>query len=180
VPKGSLLMVVRSGILQRKIPVARCSREVALNQDMKALTSKGLIDLDYFVQFIRGCENRLLREWTKHGATVESIEHQLLANTKVPIPPIAEQRQISKCVKMETAPLTTTISRLEREITLLREYRIRMTADVVTGKLDVREAAARLPEEVEATEPLDELEAETDLEEGASYVGDEVTEEAEG
>ena len=41
VPAGSLLMVVRSGILQRTIPVARCSREVALNQDMKALTSNG-------------------------------------------------------------------------------------------------------------------------------------------
>ena len=41
----------------------------------------------------------------------------------------------------------TTISRLEREIELLREYRTRLVADVVTGKLDVREAAARLPDE---------------------------------
>lgn len=34
----------------------------------------------------------------------------------------------------------------EREIDLLREYRTRLIADVVTGKLDVREAAAWLPE----------------------------------
>ena len=47
----------------------------------------------------------------------------------------------------ESAPLSTAISRLEREIELLREYRTRLVADVVTGKLDVREAAARLPEE---------------------------------
>jgi type I restriction enzyme S subunit len=33
------------------------------------------------------------------------------------------------------------------EITLLREYQTRLTADVVTGKLDVREAARRLPED---------------------------------
>jgi len=39
------------------------------------------------------------------------------------------------------------ISRLEREIDLLREYRTRLVADVVTGKLDVREAAATLPDE---------------------------------
>ena len=39
------------------------------------------------------------------------------------------------------------ISRLEREIDLLREYRTRLVADVVTGKLDVREAAKRLPDE---------------------------------
>ena len=37
------------------------------------------------------------------------------------------------------------ISRLEHEIALLREYRTRLVADVVTGKLDVREAATRLP-----------------------------------
>ena len=37
-------------------------------------------------------------------------------------------------------------SRLEREIELLREYRTRLTADIVTGKLDVRTAAEALPE----------------------------------
>ena len=36
---------------------------------------------------------------------------------------------------------------LEREIELPREYRTRLIADVVTGKLDVREAAAKLLEE---------------------------------
>ena len=45
------------------------------------------------------------------------------------------------------ARCNTAISRLEREIELLREYRTRLVADVVTGKLDVREAAARLPDE---------------------------------
>ena len=34
----------------------------------------------------------------------------------------------------------------QRQIELLREYRTRLIADVVTGKLDVREAAANLPE----------------------------------
>jgi type I restriction enzyme S subunit len=43
--------------------------------------------------------------------------------------------------------------RIQREISLLREYRTRLIANVVTGKLDVREAAARLPEE--AKEPED-------------------------
>jgi type I restriction enzyme S subunit len=42
--------------------------------------------------------------------------------------------------------VANTISRLEREIDLIREYRTRLIADVVTGKLDVREAAAGLPE----------------------------------
>ena len=40
--------------------------------------------------------------------------------------------------------------RAERAISLLREYRTRLIADVVTGKLDVREVAAELPEEEES------------------------------
>jgi len=164
VPAGSLLMVVRSGILQRSIPVALCNREVALNQDMKALISKGRIDLEYFVLFVRGCEKRLLRVWTKQGATVESIEHQYLANTKVPIPPIGEQRLIVRQLAVEIEPQTNTISRLEREIALLREYRTRLVADVVTGKLDVREAAARLPDEAPLPDAADANVDEADLE----------------
>ncbi len=62
-------------------------------------------------------------------------------------------------LKHELAALNTAISRLEREIELLREYRTRLVADVVTGKLDVREAAARLPDEA----PLDTAEDDADL-----------------
>jgi type I restriction enzyme S subunit len=125
---------------------------------MKALTSKGRIDLDYFVMLIRGCEKRLLQAWTKQGATVESVEHQLLANTSVPLPSLDEQSQIVEAMGVKTAPLTSAISRLEREITLLREYRTRLVADVVTGKLDVRAAAALLPDEA----PLDDTAASPD------------------
>ena len=41
---------------------------------------------------------------------------------------------------------TAAISRARRQTELLREYRTRLIADVVTGKLDVRETAANLPE----------------------------------
>lgn len=62
-------------------------------------------------------------------------------------PPHDEQLKIVESIQVETADLHTAISRLNREIDLLREYRTRLVADVVTGKLDVREAAARLPNE---------------------------------
>jgi len=62
-------------------------------------------------------------------------------------PPAEEQQRIVRAIQGETADLNTAIARLEREIELLREYRTRLVADVVTGKLDVRAAAARLPDE---------------------------------
>ena len=62
------------------------------------------------------------------------------------IPSKDEQQHIVDSIAVETAALTTAIARTEREIALMQEYRTRLTADLVTGKLDVREAAAKLPE----------------------------------
>lgn len=59
---------------------------------------------------------------------------------------------------MKTRPLRAAIQRVGHEIELLREYRTRLVADVVTGKLDVRDAAAQLPEE----SGVELAEAETD------------------
>ena len=62
----------------------------------------------------------------------------------VALPPRAEQCSILTGLAGELSDIKNAISRFEREIELLREYRTRLIADVVTGKLDVREAAARL------------------------------------
>src|SRR5690606_13310929 len=104
---------------------------------------------------------------------------ELLKCELLPRPPVAEQRDIVKFVDETTAALAATSSRTRREIDLLREYRTRLIADVVTGKLDVREAAARLPDEAEELEPVDEIEAEGDTDEACADDTDEVPEEVE-
>jgi len=78
---------------------------------------------------------------------------------KIPIviPPIAEQESIIVGLHAETREIVTAAQRIEREIDLLREYRTRLIADVVTGKLDVREAAAGLPEAEETPVDAPEL-----------------------
>ena len=144
VDPGAVLIVVRSGILRRTIPVAinRCS--VALNQDMKALIPKSDLLASYLAALIRGNNHALLTEWTKQGATVESIEYELFANSRLPIPPVSEQAAIVENLRLELSAINQAIDRAQRQISLLREYRTRLIADVVTGKLDVREAATRL------------------------------------
>jgi type I restriction enzyme, S subunit len=76
----------------------------------------------------------------------------------LPVPPIEQQQRILNAVSAEVASLDLATIRLEREIELLREYRTRLVADVVTGKLDVREAATRLPAEA----PIDAVEDDAD------------------
>jgi type I restriction enzyme, S subunit len=160
VPVGSILMVVRSGILQRTIPIASCTRDVALNQDMKALTPKGQIDSQYFIRLVRGCEKALLTEWTKQGATVESIEYEFLANSRIPVPPLSEQHAIVQYIDTATVDLDKAIDAAHREIDLLSEYRTRLIADVVTGKLDVRNVP--VPDD-ETDVPPEELEGIDDV-----------------
>jgi restriction endonuclease S subunit len=93
-----------------------------------------------------------------------------LGQIPVPFPPVDEQVAIVAFYEAETATLTAAVSRLEREIDLLREYRTRLVADVVTGKLDVREAAAKLPVEEQTIEP-EELVADD-----SEMIEDEITE----
>ena len=93
------------------------------------------------------------------GTTMEGLNMEILGKLLILVPPLHEQDAILSSVGSETQSLLAAISSAQRELDLLREYRTRLIADVVTGKLDVREAAAQLPEETEETEQLDEGEA---------------------
>ncbi len=80
------------------------------------------------------------------------------------LPPVREQSRIVENIAAETAHLEASTIHAEREIALLREYRIRLSADVVTGKLDVREAARDLPDTAEEAGAREEIEELTDVE----------------
>lgn len=90
------------------------------------------------------------------GAAQPKLTQDRLMSIAIAIPSREEQDRIIASATTETAPLRVAINRTKSEISLLREYRTRLIADVVTGKLDVREAAANLPDEADEPEPLDE------------------------
>ena len=83
---------------------------------------------------------------------------------QVSLPSLDEQRTILEALKAATSDLERAIEAGQREVELLREYRVRLTADVVTGKLNVRDvqlpAAEDMPEQIDAgVEDLDLEEA---------------------
>jgi type I restriction enzyme S subunit len=75
------------------------------------------------------------------------VNREALADCPLWFPDADQQAKILRLVGLETAPVNHASSRIEREIQLLREYRTRLVADVVTGKLDVREVAVHVPDE---------------------------------
>jgi type I restriction enzyme, S subunit len=100
---------------------------------------------------------------------------------RIPIlcPPREEQLKIIAHVNIETAEVSRATMLAHREITLLHEYRTRLIADVVTGKLDVSEAAAQLPNEEQEFQQVDESDEISDAENDGFDDLDEGTEEAE-
>jgi type I restriction enzyme S subunit len=82
------------------------------------------------------------------GATAPHVNISTIRNYFLAVPSGEEQEAIVHHIELATRPIDVAVQRLAREIELLREYRTRLIADVVTGKLDVREAAWRLPKEV--------------------------------
>ena len=80
------------------------------------------------------------------GFTVMHIYSSALKRLTITVPTLPEQTTIAGFLNLTMASMDKAIDRSRRQINLLRDFRTRLIADVVTGKLDVREAAAELPD----------------------------------
>lgn len=132
-PSGEVLVVVRSGILKHTIPIAINQVPVALNQDMKAVSFRKAECLPrFFLRWVQGLNDQLLRAWGKQGATVESIEHSYLAETVLPLPSPVEQFAIAAFLDRETTKIDALVDAQERLIDLLKEKRQAVISHAVT------------------------------------------------
>ncbi len=116
-----------------------------------------------FLYFYLATQTAHLRAWVDLGAQ-PNLNTQIIGGWPVLLPPPDEQMLIVDHIGEATRSIIAAIDRAHREIALLREYRARLIADVVTGKLDVRDVAARLPDEADESEPIDDADAPVDIE----------------
>ena len=122
-------------------------------------------NIEYMAGVLEGIN---YQPWISGAAQPKLTKDRLLA-ISIPVPSEVEQDNIMAYVQETTASIVSAIDRTHREIDLIREYRTRLIADVVTGKVDVRAAADRLPvEDVEDVEGEDE----DDIEDGQEEMGE--------
>ena len=165
VPRGSIIVTSRAPV--GNVSIAEV--ELCTNQGCKALVvSENVVNSAFGLAVLHTLKDELQSLAT--GTTFTEISTSKLGTVPMPLPPLHEQAVIVRFLDDATAIIVAAIERAQREISLLREYRTRLIADVVTGKLDVREAAAKLPEEAEEPEPLDEADALSDAEEESEVV----------
>jgi type I restriction enzyme S subunit len=145
VVEGDLLICVRSGsrnLVGKSGMITKEYEGVSYGAFMSLLRSK---DNDYIFWVLNS--NMLPCVMAQfETSTINQLTQSDLRNLSIPMPPDAERAQILNYLSSATAEVDAGIDIVHREISTLLEYHTRLIADVVTGAVDVREAARKLPE----------------------------------
>ena len=80
-------------------------------------------------------------------SAIPGLNREFAHNQYLPKLPLPEQEAIAEYLDKETTNINTALNNTRREIELLQEYRTVLIADVVSGKVDVRDVAANLPDD---------------------------------
>ena len=96
---GTILMVNRSGILRRTLPLGVLQKDATINQDLKAIIPY-IIDLTPYLFFcLKAFEPIILQDYKKAGTTVDNINFDLFVTIPIPLPPIQEQGRIVQSIQ---------------------------------------------------------------------------------
>ena len=98
IPKKSVLMVIRSGILKHTLPVAINNVEVTINQDMKAFVPSSILTPEYLLHTFKMMEESILSK--VRGVTADNIEFIEFKKRQIFIPPIEIQNQFADFVAL--------------------------------------------------------------------------------
>ena len=105
-PAGTLLLVARSGILRRLLPLCKLGIDSTINQDIKAFSLYDIKLSEWLFYGIKAFEPFILKELVKSVTTVESLKFDEFAAMLIPVPPLSEQRRIIDAIKTAMNLLT--------------------------------------------------------------------------
>ena len=105
-PAGTLLLVARSGILKRILPLCKLGIDSTINQDIKAFSLYDIELSEWLFYGIKAFEPYILKELVKSVTTVESLKFDEFAAMLIPVPPLSEQRRIIDAIKTAMNLLT--------------------------------------------------------------------------
>jgi type I restriction enzyme S subunit len=165
VPPGSVLVAI-TGQGKTRGTAAVLGIEATINQHIAFITPRSAIIIPEFLQLaLTGAYKTLRALSDDSGSTKGALTCEDLKKFKLAVPPEYEQMDLVTQIKAATNDIDVVINRTQREIDLIREYRTRLIADVVTGKLDVRKVAAKLPEEANDVQELSHNIGDAEIEE---------------
>ena len=105
-PAGTLLLVARSGILKRLLPLCKLGIDSTINQDIKAFSLYDIELSEWLFYGIKAFEPYILKELVKSVTTVESLKFDEFSAMLIPVPPLSEQKRIIAAIKAAINLLT--------------------------------------------------------------------------
>lgn len=93
--KGTLLLLVRGSMLWNRIPVGITTRDVAFNQDVKALTPTNKIQAGFLLQWFIASENMLLHKVVGTGIGAGKLDTDEMKRLRFRLPSFDEQTKIA-------------------------------------------------------------------------------------
>lgn len=143
IPKGSVLVVVRSGILARTLPVAINKEPVTINQDMRAFLPATGVNSRFLAWQLIAKEREILESCSKDGTTVASIEGPAFAAHPLMVAPSTEQNRIIEKLEELLSDLDAGVAELNTAQRKLAQYRQSLLKAAVEGALTTEWRAAR-------------------------------------
>lgn len=154
--KGDILIVSRGATIGR-IATVDMSTPFCLMGSVILVKPAHQYDNEFLYYALNAKHAQTALWFSSASSAQQALYIKDIAELCLPMPPTDERCAIVRRLNALLANFEPEFASLQHQIALIREYRTRLTADVVTGQLDVREAAARLPAEAEGDEPpLDE------------------------
>jgi type I restriction enzyme S subunit len=177
-PQRDDIFMCKSGATTGKVAIVETDDEFSVWSPLALVRVNPQRVLPRFLFAVLKCEyvQRQVQDTWSYG-TQPNLSMGAMERLMVALPPVLEQVSLLAHMDAATSVLTAAIKRSQQEVDLIREYRTRLITDVVTGKLDVREAAADLPDNAGDIAPSDEPGAEGEGDESAEQ-GEPVAEEA--
>ncbi len=161
-PKDALLFCLRGSTTGR---LNICHDRVSIGRGVAALVPSG--SRAYFTYAMMALRSHL--KSTFRGSTFPSVTAEQLNNYVLTNPPPEEQVSIASHIQEETQTLETAIRTAHAEIGLIQMYRDRLVLDVVTGKIDTRDATISVELEVgheDDEELLDDFDSDEEVNDG--------------
>ncbi|WP_237888519.1 restriction endonuclease subunit S [Dissulfurimicrobium hydrothermale] len=130
--QGEFILIGRQGALCGNVHLVQ--GRFWASEHAVVVSPYGGHDLQWFAGLLQAMNlNQYSMAAAQPGLSVERV-----LNLWAPVPPAEEQRRIAEYAMFATSRIRSAIAAARREIELLREYRERLIADVVTGKVDAR------------------------------------------
>ena len=132
--KGTLLIAMYGATIAK---LSILNFDACTNQACCALANSKLIEIDFAFNWFLSQKQNIIN--LSYGGGQPNISQDVVRSIRIPLPPSKEQKEIIDFIKEETSNVVNLISKYQKQIDLMQEYRTSLISQTVTGKIDVRE-----------------------------------------